>query len=108
MTWLLLIGAILFEVTGTLCLRASDGLRRKRWITPVVVAYVIAFGFLASCLAQGMAVGVAYGVWSASGVALTAVAARILFKDKLTWLMGVGVVVIAGGVLLIEFGAHAH
>ena len=52
-----------------------------------------------------MPVGVAYGIWSATGVALTAVLAKILFDEPFTWLMGLGVVAIAGGVLLIEIGA---
>ena len=56
-------------------------------------------------LYRGMPVGVAYGIWSATGVALTAVLAKILFDEPFTWLMGLGVVAIAGGVLLIEIGA---
>jgi small multidrug resistance pump len=54
-----------------------------------------------------MAIGVAYGIWAASGVALTAVAAHILFREPFTRIMGLGIVLIAGGVLLIELGAHA-
>jgi len=49
---------------------------------------------------------VAYGVWSASGVALTAIVAKLLFKDPLTKLMGLGIIFIVGGVLLIELGAQ--
>lgn len=108
MSWWLLAAAIISEVTGTLMMRASEGFRRKQWILPVVIAYLLAFGLLALTLAQGMPVGIAYGIWSASGVALTALLARILFKDPLTWLMGLGIVVIAGGVLLIELGATSH
>lgn len=54
-----------------------------------------------------MALGVAYGIWAAAGVALTAILSRILFKEPLTWVMGLGIILIAGGVLLIELGA-AH
>lgn len=103
--WVYLVGAIVFEVTGTMSLRASEGFRRTVWIAPVIASYVIAFTLLFLCLAEGMAVGVAYGIWSATGVALTAVLAKILFDEPFTWLMGLGVVAIAGGVLLIEIGA---
>ncbi|WP_434970530.1 DMT family transporter [Microbacterium sp. bgisy207] len=106
MMWLYLVGAIVFEVTGTMSLRASEGFRRRVWIAPVLVSYVLAFTLLFLCLAEGMPVGVAYGIWSATGVALTAVLAKILFDEPFTWLMGLGVVAIAGGVLLIELGAH--
>ncbi|MGG7466001.1 DMT family transporter [Plantibacter sp. YIM 135347] len=107
MTWLLLAGAIISEVGATLSLNASNGLKRKRWIAPIVVGYLTAFILLGVVLAQGMPVGIAYGVWAACGVALTAILSRILFKEPLTWVMSVGVVLIVGGVLLVELGA-AH
>ncbi|MGG7507138.1 DMT family transporter [Plantibacter sp. YIM 135249] len=107
MTWLLLAGAIISEVGATLSLNASNGLKRKRWIAPIVVGYLTAFTLLGVVLAQGMPVGIAYGVWAACGVALTAILSRILFKEPLTWVMSVGVVLIVGGVLLVELGA-AH
>jgi small multidrug resistance pump len=52
-----------------------------------------------------MALGVAYGIWAAAGVALTAVASRIFFKETITAVMMVGLGLIIGGVLLIELGA---
>lgn len=103
MGWLLLAGAILFEVAGTLSLRmATHG--RAIWYLPVGVCYLVAFGLLAATLASGVPLAVAYGIWTAVGVALTAVAGRILFKEPLTWLMGLGIALIVGGVLLIELG----
>ena len=108
MTWLLLAGAILTEVAATMSLRASEGLRKKRWIAPVAVFYVSAFSLLTIALAQGIPVGIAYGIWAASGVALTAVCARILFKEHLTWRMITGIVLIAVGVFIIELGTQAH
>lgn len=106
MSWIYLIGAILFEVTGTLSMRASDGFRRKLWIMPVVASYLIAFSLLSLTLAEGVSIGAAYGIWSASGVALTAIVAKVIFKDPLTKIMGLGIVFIVGGVLLIKLGAQ--
>jgi small multidrug resistance pump len=105
MTWLLLIGAIVTEVAATLSLRASEGLRKKRWIAPVAVCYITAFTFLTFALNEGMPVGIAYGIWAASGVALTAIGARIFFKERLTVRMIAGIVLIAVGVLVIELGS---
>ncbi|MFB2580550.1 multidrug efflux SMR transporter [Herbiconiux sp. P15] len=103
MGWLFLVGAILFEVSGTLSLRmATHG--KAVWYVPVGIGYVVAFTLLAFALGAGVPLGVAYGIWAAAGVALTAVASRILFKEALTWLMGLGIVLIVGGVLLIELG----
>ena len=100
--WLALAGAILVEVFATLALRASDGFRKKAWIVPVVAGYLVSFFLLWVSLGLGMPVGIAYGVWSACGVALVAVIARFLFHEPLTWVMGLGIALIIGGVLTIE------
>ncbi len=101
-----LVVAILTEVAATLSLRAASTGRRA-WYTVVVVGYVTAFTFLSFALAEGMGLGVAYGIWSAAGVALTAVASKIFFKEPLTLLMSGGIALIIGVVLLIELGG-AH
>lgn len=106
MTWLLLGTAILLEVGGTLSLRQSDGLRKRVWAAATVVTYVVSTVLLWLTLESGMAVGIAYGIWAATGVALTALAGRFLFRDPLTPVMMLGIAAIAGGVLLIELGAH--
>ncbi len=102
MMWLTLAAAILIEVFATLSLRASEGFRKRAWIAPVVIGYVASFALLSVTLSLGMPVGVAYGVWSACGVALVAVIARVLFSEPLTLMMVAGIALIAGGVLTIE------
>ena len=105
--WLTLAGGILLEVLSTLGLRASDGFRKKVWIAPVVVGYVASFALISWTLALGMPVGVAYGVWSACGVAIVAVLARVLFGEALTPVMVAGIVLIIAGVLTIELSGAA-
>lgn len=104
MSWLLLLGAIVAEVAGTLSLRASDGFRDRRWIVPVVLMYLVAFTLLGLALSTGMPVGVAYGIWTAIGVAATAVLAHRIFGDPFTGLMALGIAFVVGGVLLVEIG----
>jgi small multidrug resistance pump len=106
--WLALAGAILVEVVATLALRASDGFRKKAWIAPIVAGYLVSFYLLWVSLGLGMPVGIAYGVWSACGVALVAVIARFLFAEPLTWMMAAGIALIVGGVLIIEVAGLAH
>jgi small multidrug resistance pump len=102
--WPFLAGAILVEVAATLSLRvAATG--RRVWYLPVAGGYLVAFGLLSLALGAGMPLGLAYGVWTACGVALTAVAARFLFDDPLTPRMALGIVTIAAGVLLVRLGA---
>jgi small multidrug resistance pump len=106
--WLALAGAILVEVFATLSLRASDGFRKKAWIAPVVAGYLASFYLLWVSLSLGMPVGIAYGVWTACGVALVAVIARFLFAEPLTWVMVLGIGLIVAGVLTIEFAGVVH
>lgn len=107
MSWLALAGAILVEVFSTLGLRASDGFRKRKWIAPVLIGYVTSFGLLWLTLSLGMPVGIAYGVWSACGVALVAVLARVLFAEPLTRVMVAGIGLIIAGVLVIELSGAA-
>lgn len=104
MQWLFLAGAIVFEVGATLSLRMTS-VGRTTFYVPVVIGYLAAFGLLTLALDAGLALGVAYGIWTAAGVALTAVASRILFEEPLTPVMLGGIALIAGGVLLVELGA---
>ncbi|MGP5071357.1 DMT family transporter [Arthrobacter rhombi] len=104
--WALLGAAIVSEVAGTLSLRmATSGSRR--WYGAVATGYLVAFSCLALALQTGLGLGVAYGIWAAVGVALTALASKVLFGEPLNWVMTIGIILIIGGVLLVETGAAA-
>ncbi len=103
--WLLLITAILTEVSATLSLRAA--LDHPAWYIVVVGGYLAAFTALSFVLREGMGLGVAYGIWGATGVVLTAVFATALFGDPLTATMGGGIALVIGGVLCVELGSQA-
>ena len=103
MGWVLLAIAIVSEVAATISLKlATDG--KKGYYVPVVAGYVVAFSLLAVALTLGLPIGVAYGIWAATGVALTAVLGRVLFREPLTRLMLGGIGLIIVGVLLVELG----
>lgn len=105
MKWLVLAGAILLEVTATMSLK---GAMELPWLYAVVVAgYVGSFTCLGIVLRMGMELGVAYGIWGACGVALTAVLSMLIFREPLTPVMGIGIVLIILGVLCIELGSQA-
>ncbi|AJT42220.1 DMT family transporter [Psychromicrobium lacuslunae] len=108
LAWLFLTGAIVLEVAATLSLRASDGLSRWPWLIPTGIGYLGAFGLLAQVLKMGLPVGVAYGVWAAAGVALTALLGWLIFKEPLTWPMLIGILLVIAGVLLIETGQQSN
>ncbi|MBJ7288859.1 SMR family transporter [Williamsia sp.] len=105
-TWLFLGAAIVSEVTGSLALKAA--LDHPGWYALVVIGYLAAFVLLDRVLRRGLPLGVAYGIWGALGVALTAVMSSVLFGETVTVLMAVGMVLVIGGVLCIELGSGAR
>ena len=102
--WILLACAILSEVTGSLSLKAALG--HPGWYALVVAGFFCAFMFLALVLRERVPLGVAYGVWSACGVALTAVLSTAIFGEAMTPLKGVGIALVIAGVLAVELGAQ--
>ncbi|MDR7330725.1 DMT family transporter [Corynebacterium guangdongense] len=100
----LLTGAIIAEVIATLTLKAA--LERPILYVVVLVGYIATFVLLDRVLRAGMALGVAYGVWGAVGVAATAMLSALLFDESLSARMLLGIAVIAAGVLCIELGGR--
>lgn len=102
--WTFLGVAIVLEVAGSLSLKAA--LEQPVFYVVVVLGYLGAFVFLARTLQAGLPLGVAYGIWGATGVALTAVLSALIFAEPLTPLMAAGIVVIIAGVLCVEMGSQ--
>ena len=106
--WPPLLLAIALEVSATLSLRAAEGFTHPLWLILVVLGYTGSLWLLSVVLDRGMAVGVAYGIWSAIGVVLTAALGTVLFGELLGPVQIVGVGVIVVGVLLVELGSHTR
>ncbi len=108
MVWLMLAGAIVTEVSATILLRQSDGL--SRWLPSVLVVlgYGVSFVLLAQVLKRGLAVGVAYGIWSAVGVSLVALIGAMFLGESLTWVQVLGLVLVITGVVAVQSGTTTH
>lgn len=104
--WLFLVGAILTEVMATTALKLSEGFTRPVPSIVVVVGYIAAFGMLSQALTRGLGIGVAYGIWSAAGVALVAIIGAVFLGEGMTWVQVSGIALVAAGVLALEFGAQ--
>ena len=98
--WVMLGGAILSEVCGTLSLKVADGLRRPGFVILVVACYAASFALLALAL-KSINVGPAYAVWSGVGTASVVVAGALLFGERLSWATAVGVALIVAGVVVL-------
>lgn len=102
--WGFLVAAVLSEVAASLSLKAA--LADPAWYAVVVTGYVAAFTLLAAVLRRGTPVGVAYGVWAALGVTLTALGGAVVFGERLGPAVLAGIVLVVAGVLCVEIGSH--
>jgi small multidrug resistance pump len=105
MPWLFLAGAILSEVIATTALKLSEGFTKIIPSIVVAIGYIVAFGLLSQALTRGMAIGVAYGVWAAAGVALVAIIGATFLGEGMTWVQVGGIALVIAGVLALELGA---
>ncbi|MCS4535266.1 multidrug efflux SMR transporter [Corynebacterium sp. HS2168-gen11] len=101
--WGLLLVAIASEVTATLSLKAA--LHTSALYIVVIVGYVLSYAALAGLLQKGVPLGVAYGIWGACGVALTAVFGTLLYDEPLSAISGLGIMIIIAGIVLVETGS---
>jgi small multidrug resistance pump len=106
MRWFLLALAIGLEVTASLALQAAGGLTSSPWLIVVAIGYTASFILLGKVLGMGIPVGVAYAIWGAAGVALTALLAHLLLDGPLNLTMGAGLALIIGGVVAVDIGAQ--
>lgn len=107
MPWLLLFGAIVCEVFATVNMRLADGFTKLVPSIFVVVGYLVSFWLFSMVLTRGIALGVAYGVWAACGLALVALIGAAFLGDSLTWVQLAGIGALIVGVLALEMGG-AH
>ncbi|MDL5154834.1 DMT family transporter [Actinomycetospora termitidis] len=104
--WLAL--AIVAEVAATVSLKLSEGFSRLVPSIVVVIGYGTAFFSLSQALGRGLPVGVAYGIWAATGVAAIAVIGALFLGESLTWVQVGGIALVICGVLALELGgSHA-
>ncbi|CAM2826109.1 DMT family transporter [Skermania piniformis] len=107
MVWILLVCAIVCEVTATLALRYSDGLTRLLPVVITLVGYTTSFVLLSQVLVRGLAVGVAYAIWSAVGVAIVAIFGVLVLGEMLSWRQVAGLGLVIAGVVLLQSGVQA-
>lgn len=93
--------AIASEVIGTLFLKRSDGLTDTRASFIVVVAYSISFYYLSLSL-KFLPTGVAYAIWSGSGIILIAGFSWIMQGQRLDAPALLGMSLIVAGLLVMH------
>ena len=85
MSWILLAGAIVFEVCGTTCMKLSEGFHNLLPAILMVPFYILSFGCLTMAIRK-IDVSVAYAVWAGTGTALITIIGIFWFNDAATLL----------------------
>lgn len=100
--WLALSGAILLEVAGTTSMKLSYGFSRPVPSVLLFVFYAMSFTLMTIAVKK-IDMSVSYAIWSGVGTALIALIGIGWFKEPLTSLKIVSIVLIVAGV----FGLNA-
>ena len=80
---LVLAVAICLEVSGTMCMKLSDGYRRIIPSILVFVFYIAAFSVVPFVL-KSIPLSLTYAVWSGCGTVLVSLLSVVFFREKLT------------------------
>ncbi|MGW0511417.1 DMT family transporter [Streptomyces olivaceoviridis] len=107
MGYLLLSGAIAAEVAATTATKYSEGFSRLWPSLVTAVGYVVSFALLARTL-KTVQIGTAYAIWSGVGTATIAVLGLLLFGEGLSATKVAGIVLIIGGVVVLNLGGATH
>jgi multidrug resistance protein EbrB len=99
--------SIISELVGTSLLKMSDGMTVLLPTLGVAVGYGLAFYFLSLSL-KTIPLSLAYGIWSGVGTALTAIIGVVFWGEVLTTLMLIGIILIIGGVVLLNYSEEAE
>ncbi len=101
--FLLLAVAICSEVTGAICLKASEGFTVPLPSIVTVVGYGLSVFLLVKIL-QHLPLGLVYGIWGGIGSAATMLVGVLIWNDPFTALTAVGLILIVGGCYLLNKG----
>ncbi|MEH2106647.1 DMT family transporter [Nostoc sp.] len=100
-SWIYLILAILFEVSGTTCMKLSQGFTKIVPSVLIFVFYGLCFTFLTFALKR-LEVSLAYSVWAGLGTILIAIIGIIWFHESATLLKLLSIAFIIMGVIGIN------
>ena len=100
-SYLILFGAIAFEVLGTMLLPASNNFTKPVPTLILLVAYGFSFYFLA-LVSQKLPLSVVYASWAGLGVFSVALLSYFFYKQTLNWQMIFGLFLIVLGVTIVN------
>ena len=108
--WLYMLTAIILEVSGTTCMKLSEGFTRLAPSVLMFVFYGLSLGTLTLLLkTKAVEISVVYAIWSGLGTALIAVVGFLFFRDELSTIKVISLVLIIVGVVGLNLaGVHGE
>ena len=107
MKWILLTTAIMFEVTGTIMMKLSEGFTNIKYSIFMLVFYILSLGMLTLALKK-IQIATAYATWSGVGIALLTIIGYIFFKDQISLLKIIFISLIIIGVVGLNLLSDMH
>ena len=100
-TYLFLVGAIFFEVAGTMLLPVSQNFTKIVPTTSLAIFYLSAF-YLLTFVVNKLPIAIVYATWSGLGIFTIAILGYVFFKQTLSWQAILGLFLIVVGVILVN------
>ena len=100
-TYLLLFGAIFFEVGGTMLLPVTQNFTKLIPTSILAICYLSAF-YLLTFVVDKLPIAIVYATWSGLGIFTIAIFGYIFYKQSLSWQAIFGLFLIVIGVILVN------
>ena len=106
-SYLYLLGAVTFEVSGTLLLPLSDNFTKILPTACLAICYLISFYFLTFAI-KTIPISIVYASWSGLGVFFISLLGYLFFRQQLTWQCILGLILIVSGVFLVNVNSGSQ
>ncbi len=103
MHWLYLIIAILLEVSGTTCMKISDGFSKLAPTLFIFIFYGLSFTVLSLAL-KVLPIALTYAIWSGVGTAAITVIGVLWFGESINIIKIISLLLIIIGVAGLHYG----
>lgn len=107
MAWFFLVIAICLEVSGTTFMKLSNGFTKIVFTVPTFICYALSFTCLSFAL-RTMEVSVAYAIWSGLGTALIALIGFYWFREAMTPVKIISMLLIIIGIFGLNLSKGAN
>ena len=101
MHWYYLLGAIIFEVMGTLSIKQTMLTNSYYWGSVVVLFYLISFTLIGFAVKK-IDIGTAYAIWAGFGTASITILGWLLFKEYMSLQKVIAIILIIIGSVLLK------